>query len=666
MARGFFLFPIFLAVFIPLVCFPQESPYTLDSIVVTATRSQAKIKEVPANVSIITREQIEEKGVRSLTDVFKDEQGVFARSLLGNPKFSAVDIRGFGESAPQNTLFLVDGRRVNDINLSYVDLMQVPIEMIERIEIYRGPASALYGDNAIGGVINILLKKGEGKPAIISGLNTGSYDLYNPYLGVSGKQGAFSYNVLTSSYDTTGYRHNNDLSAKDVFGSFSYDLAGRLTVNLKAGHHTDNYGLPGPLSAFQLRTGIYDRKDSATPLDRGNTEDNFIDMEAVMKASDTVQLSLGAAYRRRHTSFHYDPNANGMSWDAMRLFETMSVTPKITIREDVFSFKNTLVAGIDYYFSPSRSVDSGSGADSNTNINKTEWGFYANDELYITKNLLFTAGYRLAKVRYDFDYTDNTGVMAPINDFVKKDKDAWRVGLNYIIPEKGNVFATFATGFRFPVTDEYFSPFSVPPINENLEPQTAKEIDVGIRYNFTSYLGTSVTGFYGLYKNEIYYNPLTYQNANYPKTMRQGIEATLFWIIVPGLRLDLGYTYLDAVFDGDDLNGKRIPMVPANKFDAALSWAVDALTLTFASHYVGDRYMTSDIENTFPKMGGFTVFDLSAVYTWKGFKITGAVKNIFDRQYSEYGVVSNAAAMQYFYPSPERNYLLGVQYTYKF
>ncbi|MBP1749234.1 MAG: TonB-dependent receptor, partial [Deltaproteobacteria bacterium] len=424
MARGFLLFLFLYSVFIPFNCFPQESPQTLESIVVTATRTESKIKEIPANVSIISKEQIEEKGARTLSDVFRDEQGIYTRSLLGNPKFSAVDIRGFGETASQNSLFLIDGRRVNDIDISYVDLMQVPVEMIERIEIYRGPASVLYGDNAIGGVVNILLKKGEGKPSVIAGLNTGSYDLYNPYLGASGRQGAFSYNILTSSYDTNGYRHNNDLHAKDLFGSFSYEFPARLSVNLKAGHHRDTYGLAGPLSAFQLHTGFYDRKDASTPADEGNTEDNFVDLDAVMKASETVQISLGTAYRKRHTSFHYD--MNGIPWDSMRRFETISLTPKVTVKEDIFSLKNTVVAGIDYYYSPSRSNDLGTGTDSTTNINKTEWGFYINDELFILKDLLFTAGYRLAKVKYDFDYTDNTGSLASINDFVKDDKDAWR------------------------------------------------------------------------------------------------------------------------------------------------------------------------------------------------------------------------------------------------
>lgn len=665
MKRFFPVSFLFLSFTLAFSCFSEElAPHRLDTIVVTASRAETRISEVPANMSIITRQEIEEKGVRTLTDVFKDEQGVFARSLLGNPKYSTVDIRGFGETAAQNSLFLIDGRRVNEIDMSGTDLMQVPVEMIERIEIYRGPASVLYGDNAIGGVVNIILRKGEGKPSIIAGLNTGSYDLYNPYLGVSGKQGGFSYNLLTSSYDTTGYRHNNDLKSRDILGSFSFNLPRDLTVSLKAGHHRDTYGLPGPLTQAELLTARYDRKDSKTPTDEGNTEDNFIDVEVSAKPAEAVFLSLGMAYRKRHTSFHYD--TTGGPWDSMRRFETTSLTPKATVKKDLFSLKNTLVAGLDYYYSPSRSNDLGTGTDSDTNINKTEYGFYINDEIYLFKNLQFSAGYRLAKVKYDFDYTDNTGFLAPINDFVKKDKDAFRLGLNFIIPERGNIFVSYAKGFRFPATDEYFSPFAAPPINEALEPHTVKEIDLGIRLNFTRDIGAAATVFSGRHKNEIYYNPLTFTNSNYGKTRREGIEASFFWLVVPGLRLDLGYTYMDARFDGDDLDGNRVPMVPKNKLSAAVSWAFKDLALTFSSLYTGDRYMTSDVRNLYSAMGGFTVYDLTAVYAWKGLKLTGGVRNLFDKQYSEYAVVNNTTGARNYYPSPERNYILGVQYGYSF
>ncbi|OPX95580.1 MAG: catecholate siderophore receptor CirA [Syntrophorhabdus sp. PtaB.Bin047] len=193
-----------------------------------------------------------------------------------------------------------------------------------------------------------------------------------------------------------------------------------------------------------------------------------------------------------------------------------------------------------------------------------------------------------------------------------------------------------------------------------------KEIDLGIRFNFTKSVGAAATVFSGRHKNEIYYNPLTFTNTNYGKTKREGLEASLFWLIMPGLRVDLGYTYMDARFDGDDLDGNRVPMVPKNKLSAAVSWAIKDLTVTFSSLYTGDRYMTSDVRNLYSAMGGFTVYDLTAVYTLKGLKLTGGVRNLFDKQYSEYAVVNNTTGARNYYPSPERNYILGVQYNYTF
>src|SRR5512136_3414338 len=138
----------------------QQAPYKLDEIVVTAERTKSPLGEAPANVTVITAEDIKETGAQTLIDVFQREPGVFPQNLLGNPKQSNVDIRGFGETAPQNVLFLVDGRRVNNIDLSGADLAQIAVGAVERIEVYRGPASVLFGDNAAAGAINIITKQG--------------------------------------------------------------------------------------------------------------------------------------------------------------------------------------------------------------------------------------------------------------------------------------------------------------------------------------------------------------------------------------------------------------------------------------------------------------------------------------------------------------------------
>lgn len=638
---------------------PQEVPFKLDDIVVTATRVGTPLKEAPANITIITKEELEEKGVRSLVDAFSEEPGVFTNNLMGNPKFSTVDIRGYGETASQNTLFLIDGRRINNIDMSGADLSQIPIDMIERIEIYRGPASVLFGDNAIGGAINIILKQGDGKPKIKAGIYTGSYDLYNPYLSISGKEEKLSYYLLASSYDTSGYRHKNGLHSNDIAGNFSFEATKNITFDIKVNHHKDRYELPGPLTFQDLTNGLLGPKDTKTPYDTGTTEDNSVDAGVRLNFGDNVSLSLNGSYRNRHNSFFYDSGTG--TFNSMRKFETYSFTPKLTLNKDIFSIKNKFAGGMDYYRNPTHSNDIGF-VSSNTDIDKNEYGFYLNDEISLRKDLLLNLGYRVTKVSYDFDYRDNTGLI--IKDTVWKEKDAFRVGANYIFNKDGNIFLTYATGFRFPATDEFFSPWSIPPVNQNLEPQTTKEIDLGIRWKFLKNVGGSTTIFTSKNKNEIFYNPLTFANENYDKTKRDGIEANLFYLIMEGLKLDLNYTYIKAKFDGGQFDGNNIPLVPNHKLSGKVSYILNNFTFMFVSTYVGERYLVSDQQNTSPALPGVTTFDMNVLYKYKRLSAFLGIKNLTEKQYSDYGALNVATSVRYFYPSAGRQFMFGIEYNF--
>ena len=251
---------LFLAVFavplFPLAAFPQSAPFTLDEIVVTASRTDSPLDEAPANVTVITAEQIKEMGAQTLVDVFEQEPGVFTQNYLGNAKTANIDIRGYGEAAPQNVLFLVNGRRVNSIDLSGADLAQIPVDAIERVEIYRGPASVLFGDNAAAGVVNVILKAGEGAPKASVAATYGSYNFFKPEAMISGSQDKFSYMAFASDLDTDGYRHNDALHAKDVLGNFGFEVSDNLKLTLSTGTHADSYGMPGYLFWSQLRSGI--------------------------------------------------------------------------------------------------------------------------------------------------------------------------------------------------------------------------------------------------------------------------------------------------------------------------------------------------------------------------------------------------------------------------
>jgi iron complex outermembrane receptor protein len=634
----------------------EPVPYKLDDIVVTATRTETQIKATPANISVISKEEMEEKGATTLIDVFQGEPGVFPSNLLNNPKSSTIDIRGFGETAAQNSLFLIDGRRINDVSMSGADLMQIPIEMIERIEIYRSPATVLFGDNAIGGVINIILKKGEGKPTVKAGMNTGSYDLYNPYASTYGKTGKFAYYFLSSSYDTSGYRHNNGLHARDITGQFSFDIVKNLELSLRTGHHKDTYGMPGYLTKSDFLAG-YRRKDTKTPDDFSSTEDNYLDVETKINVNENISISLGGAYRNRHTSFHYETLFG--PWDSMRKIETFSLTPKITVKKDLFSLKNTLVGGIDYYYTPTRSNDMGTWTASTTSIDKTEYGLYLNDEIYLLKNLLVSAGYRIIKARYDFDYIDNTGSLSPVNDRLWKEKEAYRAGINYIFREDGNIFLNYAKGFRLPATDEYFNVYSTPPINKSLEPHEVKEIDLGIRWNFSKKLGGNLTVFSGEHKNEIFMNPSTFANENYNKIKREGLEASLSWILSENMKFDLGYSYIKAKFDGGEFDDNDVPLVPTHKFSGRISYTLSNFNFALSTTYIGERYMISDLGNNSRTLPGTTLYDLNILYKYKGIRAMAGIKNLTDKKYNAYGTYGT-----YLYPSTGRQYMFGLEYTY--
>ena len=131
----------------------ENNSKRMDEVVVTGTRFEEEIAKIPANVSVIDEEEIADSNAKNIIEVLKYEEGISVRDKLGNGKGAEIDLRGFGETASYNVLVLVDGRRVNEIDLSGVDWAQIPLEQVERIEILRGTGSVLYGDNAVGGVI---------------------------------------------------------------------------------------------------------------------------------------------------------------------------------------------------------------------------------------------------------------------------------------------------------------------------------------------------------------------------------------------------------------------------------------------------------------------------------------------------------------------------------
>ena len=671
---------IFLSFFITLqfvnisLLMAQEGPYRLDDIVVTASRIQTPLIETSTNVTIITQEDIKDAGARTLIDVFDREPGIITSNLLNNPKRAQIDIRGYGEAAPQNVLFLVDGRRINSIDLSGTDLSQIPIDIIERVEIYRGPASVLFGDNAAAGVVNIILKKGEGKPKVSAGASVGSDKFLNSQLSVSGQEGKFSYFALATALATDGYRHNNDSEAKDLFGNFSFDILQNLNIAVKAGHHKDKNGLPGALYLSDLRRGSIGRKDSIYPFDNTRTEDNFVDTEVHAKIGNVGKIAVGGSYRNRHqpSYFFY---GSGSFTESRSSLTTMALMPKLVIDAPIFGRKSSFMIGWDYYTYPTTVKATGNSplgpSNTDTDVDRTDNAFYVNERLYPFSNFLLEAGYRRQKARYDIEHSDQVNPILSSSALAHQDKEAYRFSANYLLGKKGDVFISYGRGFRFPVTDEfvipgycYFGYCQPTQINSALKPQVTDEIDVGLRYNPINYAGGSITFFQAKNKNEIYYDPVLFANMNYDRIKRMGIETSLFYRPFDPFLVTINYSYIKAIFDGGTFDENDVPHVPRNKLGVKLSYtAFDNLTLNLMGVARSSSYVVSDQKNQQSKLPGYTTFDASVVWRTEKFMALLAIKNLTGKKYSEYGVFSPFANDVGLYPSPERQFFFSMQYT---
>ena len=312
--------------FIPCLLLAQQEEVTLGEIVVTATRDVEEVRKIPANVTVITREEIERSNAQVVADVLRDEVGVVVRDFYGNGKTASVDVRGFGETAPLNTLVMVDGRRVNEIDLSGVDWTQIPLDQIERIEIVRGSGSVLYGDNAVGGVINIITKKPEKAFSAQAGIALGSYHFNKENGSVGGKWGSLGA-ILNFGYNATdGYRDNGWFRAKDIGGRITYDANESIALSLDGSFHRDDQGLPGGIPETLLEE---DRRATLRPEDKAETDDGYLDFGMKARLWDVGRIEADLSYRERQVEDFF----RSFSFQDDRKSDNLGLHPKIYPRK---------------------------------------------------------------------------------------------------------------------------------------------------------------------------------------------------------------------------------------------------------------------------------------------------------------------------------------------
>lgn len=640
----------------------EDNGVDLEKIVVTPYRYTESLANTPASVSVIDSDQISKSNVSTTVDLLSELSGVVVKDWTGNGSKAAVDIRGFGEQSALNTLVLVDGRRVNEIDLSGVSWRQIPLEQIERIEVLKGGfGSVLYGDNAVSGVINIITKRGADKPVSVEVTGEyGSYDTNKENIIISGTIKKINYFLNYGREQTHGYRNNTYLDANNFSSKLGYDIdATGTSLRFSQGYSKSNYGLPGALSSADLAK--FNRRYSAYGDDHAKDTDYNFNLGIDQLTGDFGKLSFDSSIRKRQTFSNFIGANAGYNPIVKSRIDTLGFNPKYVLDKKILSLANKAIFGFDFYrydFN-SDTFDLSVTKQSDNYVRKVSTAFYFQDQLALTDNFTLTGGYRYEDIDYDFNYNDYSVFWPnpPIDSKVSLKSTAYNLGLTYKY-DKGNIYINHNKGFRSPATDEYFV-WGV--FNPNLKQQDSKNLEIGLRHKFSELLDLGISGYLMALKNELYYNPASYSNENYDKTRHQGVEVDFTSKLPMGFNIAGNYSFQHAVFKDGEYDGKHIPMVPSHKFNLGLAhFFTEFISAGVSLNYMSSRRFINDEANQWPSLKQAFTVDLKMNFEKDNFRVTGGISNLFNEKYYEYGVCNAATGAVNYYPASGRSFFIKV------
>ncbi len=665
-----------------------------NEMIITATRFKDSFRDKPLNVSVITEEDIRNSAARTVPDLVSEKAGVVVHDFFGNNAANAsIDLRGSGATGGSNTLVLLDGRRITDIDMAGVQWSAIPMLAIERIEVLRGSGAVLYGGGATNGVVNIVTRSPAriGDAAQLS-VAAGSYDTYVGQLYANKFWDRLGISVVSSYYDSNGYRDNNRNRQSNVETKLSL-LMDNAQLGLRLGADHQNVRLPGPrlvdngLGINRLET---DRRGTATPLDYATRDGN----RAALEYSRNMafgEIDVDLSYRNRPQTSYYD--FSGFPFYTQTDMDMLAVAPRARIAHTLFGGPGNLVVGLDWQrWRYQRGIsDQPSHSDQPYNrINATQYntGFYAQDISQITDSLSLLAGARAE--RQSIAATDSYDPAAPGGAFGSgaptasqtAHQHAAELGLRYQWQPAWALVGKFARSFRFANVDEIYEQ-SAMFSNEFqfLKAQTAITREIGVDYRQgATQLQASL--FLTDMTDEIHLDPFTsgVGNTNLPPSRRRGLELEAKTQASKDLTLNAAYTYTQARFRGGEfvgggfalsnnvIEGKTVPLVPRHKLNLGASWLMQPQTrLTLAVNHVGRQYMDNDEANDLGIMiPSYTVTDLKLSHDVGDFTLALVANNLFDRKYYNYAVKSAFTAGRYnAYPLPERNAMLTAEYRFK-
>lgn len=429
--------------FAPLFTLPAAfaqapSPATLDNVVVTANRTPQALSSVLADISVVDRNDIERSGVTGVADLLARLPGVEFTRNGGPGAATSIFIRG---SESRHTAVYIDGVRVDSQSTGAAVWEQIPLDQIERIEVLRGPAAAVYGSDAVAGVVQLFTRRGQGPARPTASLTIGSYNTVQAQAGVSGSTGALNYALSAAHGRSDGFDAGTDVAAAlntDKDGWKRSSLQGRVGLQINATHRLD-----ASLLASKLRSGFDGFIPGADDQNLYSLGTGNLAWQGRWSTDATTRLQVGET----RSTYESQPD----------FYRTETTLRDYTLQHDQRIGTNLLTAALerreDKLFNPATAFGAAIGGKRHQDAIALGWrGDFGDHGLQL-------------HVRRDDD-----------SEFGGKSTGSLAWGWAFM--PQWRVTASAATSFRVPTLYQRFSQYG----NASLVPESGRNVELGLRW----------------------------------------------------------------------------------------------------------------------------------------------------------------------------------------
>jgi vitamin B12 transporter len=600
--------------------------YELSDVVISATRIATHAYELASSFSLIDSSQITDSHKDNIYELLQSQTGISISQQGAPGAFTQIYIRG---ADPSQTQVIIDGinmNMANDPDNTY-DFADLSTDNVEKIEIIRGPQSTLYGSDALAGVINIITKKGSGRPAFSLSTEGGSYNTYKGLLGLRGSLNGLNYSLSFSKFKTNGFSAADEkFGNTEKDGTDNYNSSARIGYDFSPNFNLNFFGRFTKANTDLDQTGGQYGDD---PTYKYNLEEGAYRLEGNLKLVHGLwNQKFGISFARNLRKYKFDITTNNpaesrSNYDGERL--------KFDWQNNIhFDSNNELILGIEtekesassyYYYYNIMSASPLPIISEFPKQNLQSTGIYLEDQLKIKNNFFGSIGIR-------YDRNERFGSVV-----------TFRIAPAYVFWSSGTkIKATYGTGFKAPSLFYLYDPAYG---NPDLSPEKSRGWDAGIeQYLFNYNVTAGITYFHNTFYDLFGFDN-NFRTININKSQTEGVEVYLNSKFSNDLSINANYTYTDSKDLSPGSVDRYLPLLRRPKHKAAiiiyynLSKSINAGIETI---YVGNR----DDKNfsTYPAtrvtLDSYTLINASATFrVTKLVQFYGRLVNILDSSYEE-------------------------------